>query len=138
MSQIFKKRIDPSYIFEFIQKYGNKRNNEQYVFNHISYKKANYNNDIQKLVNYLVNYYHKSKQFYLTRNMNYKNFVTIIRQICNYLCIPYTSKIIYSNSKYNINYVIYLEGFINNENNTEETQNNDVNEIIEVIDISNN
>ena len=85
MSQIFKKRIDPLYIFEFIQKYGNKRNNEQYVFNHISYKKANYNNDVQKLINYLVNYYHKSKQFYLTRNMNYKNFVTIIRQVCNYL-----------------------------------------------------
>ena len=110
MSQIFKKRIDPSYIFEFIQKYGNKRNNEQYVFNHISYKKANYNNDVQKLINYLVNYYHKSKQFYLTRNMNYKNFVTIIRQVCNYLCIP-TSKIVYSNSKYNINYVIYLDKF---------------------------
>lgn len=133
MSQIFKKRIDPSYIFEFIQKYGNKRNNEQYVFNHISYKKANYNNDVQKLINYLVNYYHKSKQFYLTRNMNYKNFVTIIRQVCNYLCIPYTSKIIYSNSKYNINYVIYLEGFINNEeDDDEETPKN------EIIDISTN
>lgn len=137
MSQIFKKRIDPSYIFEFIQKYGNKRNNEQYVFNHISYKKANYNNDVQKLINYLVNYYHKSKQFYLTRNMNYKNFVTIIRQVCNYLCIPYTSKIIYSNSKYNINYVIYLEGFINNEEDDDEDDDEETPKN-EIIDISTN
>lgn len=120
MSQIFKKKIDPKYFFDFIEKYGNKKNSEQFTFNHISYKKANYNNDIQNLVNYLVTYYHKSKQFYLTRNMNYKNFVTIIRQVCNYLCIPYTSKIIYSNSKYNINYVIYLEGFISNENKSDE------------------
>ena len=57
----------------------------------------------------LIGHYHKSKQFYLTRNMNYKNFVTIIRQVCNYFkyYLIYTSKIVYSNSKYNINYVIY-------------------------------
>ena len=130
MSQIFKKGIEPKYFFDFIKKYGNKKINEQFTFNHISYKKANYNNDVQKLINYLANYYHKSKQFYLTRNMNYKNFVTIIRQVCNYLCIPYTSKIIYSNSKYNINYVIYLEGFISNDNKSDE--NIPQNEIIDI------
>lgn len=130
MSQIFKEKIDPKYFFEFIEKYGNKKNNQQFTFNHISYKKANYNNDVQKLINYLFNYYHKSKQFYLSRNMNYKNFVTIIRQVCNYLCIPYTSKIIYSNSKYNINYVIYLEGFSTNDNNS--TLIHQQNEIIDI------
>ena len=96
MSQIFKKHIDGEIFFEFITKYANKKNNNEYIFNHISYKKANYNNDTQKIINYLLEYYHKSKQFYLTRNMNYKNFVTIIRQVCNFFvfliqakyCIP--------------------------------------------------
>lgn len=122
MSQIFKKHIDGGFFFEFINKYAKKKNNNEYIFNHISYKKANYNNDTQKLISHLLEHYHKSKQFYLTRNMNYKNFVTIIRQVCNYLCVPYTSKILYSNSKYNINYVIYLDGFIKekfDENNQE-------------------
>ena len=52
--------------------------------------------------------YHKSKRFYLTRNMTYKNFLTILRQVCNFICIPYTSKILYNSSKYNIIYILYL------------------------------
>ena len=124
MSQIFKKNIEAGFFVNFIKKYANNKGNHQYVFNHISYKKANYNDDVQNLINYLLNYYHKSKQFYLTRNMNYKNFITIIRQICNFLCIPYTSKIIYSNSKYNINYKIYLDGFIEDSINNEVEENN--------------
>ena len=136
MSQIFKKKLNPDYFFNFIQQYGHKKNNDEFVFNHISYKKANYNNDIEKLVNHLVEYYHKSKQFYLTRNMNYKNFVTIIRQVCNYLCIPYTSKIIYSNSKYNINYVIYLEGFVTNKLNDDgDGDGEPKNEIIDITNL---
>ena len=111
MSQIFKNKIEPEFFIDFLKKYTTVTKNKEYIFNHISYKKANYNNDIQSLISMLIGHYHKSKQFYLTRNMNYKNFVTIIRQICNYLCIPYTSKIVYSNSKYNINYVIYLDKF---------------------------
>ena len=116
MSQIFKNDIEPEFFIDFLKKYTTLTKNNEYIFNHISYKKANYNNDIQELISVLINNYHKSKQFYLTRNMNYKNFVTIIRQVCNYLCIPYTSKIVYSNSKYNINYVIYLDKFLNKKN----------------------
>ena len=66
--------------------------------------------------------------------MNYKNFVTIIRQVCNYLCIPYTSKIIYSNSKYNINYVIYLEGFVTNKLN-DDGDDEPKNEIIDITNL---
>ena len=40
--------------------------------------------------------------------MTYKNTLTIIRQILNSLYIPYSSKIIYNKSKYTINYIIYL------------------------------
>ena len=56
----------------------------------------------------MTEYYHKSKQFYLKRDMTYKNTLTIIRQLMNSLCIPFTSKIIYNKSKYTINYIIYL------------------------------
>ena len=41
--------------------------------------------------------------------MNYKNFVTIIRQICKYHHIPFTSNIKYSKSKYEIKYFIYCD-----------------------------
>ena len=41
--------------------------------------------------------------------MIYKNFVTIIRQICKYHHIPFTSSIKYNKSKYDIYYFIYRE-----------------------------
>ena len=124
MSQIFKKKIDPKFFFDFIEKYGNKKNNQQFTFNHISYKKANYNNDIQNLVNYLVTYYHKSKQFYLERNINYKNFLTILRQVCSNLSISYSSKILYNKSKYNINYSIFLNNNDISSNDIEDISSN--------------
>ena len=52
-------------------------------------------------------YYFKSKHHYLEREKTYKNFVTIVRQICKYHAIPYTSKILYSKSTYEIKYFIY-------------------------------
>ena len=67
-----------------------------------------YNKKLTPFISELKEYYHKSKQFYINRDITYKNTLTIIRQILNSLCIPYTSKIIYNKSKYNINYIIYL------------------------------
>ena len=52
-------------------------------------------------------YYFKSKQFYLERDKNYKNIITIIRQICKFNHMAYTSKIVYLKSTYEIKYFIY-------------------------------
>ena len=41
--------------------------------------------------------------------MTYKNLITIIRQICKYNNIPFTSDIKYSKSKYEITYFIYQD-----------------------------
>ena len=81
--------------------------------------------DIISIKNFIENlkqYYHNSKQFYLNRPITYKHFLTILRQVCNHLCIPYTSKILYNKSKYNIIYIIFLDGI----------------EYEEIVDISNN
>ena len=40
--------------------------------------------------------------------MSYKNIITIIRQICKYHHIPFTNRIKYEHSKYEIIYIIYL------------------------------
>ena len=58
-------------------------------------------------VDNLKKYYFKSKHHYLERDSTYKNFVTIVRQICKYHHIPFTSDIKYSKSKYEIKYFIY-------------------------------
>jgi hypothetical protein len=125
MSQNFKKIYNINKFVNIISKYCTNEKKNDYIFSQITYKKLIYNNCIQPFIIELVDYYHKSKQFYLKREMTYKNILTIIRQILNSLYIPYTSKIIYNKSKYTINYIIYL--------NDEIIQNN-----ISYNDLSNN
>jgi hypothetical protein len=131
MSQLFKYNIDGNYFSQFIIKYSTKIKNNEYNFSLVSYKKAIYDNKITELIEKLKSCYHKSKLFYIKRAMNYKNFLTILRQLCTSLSIKYSSKILYNKSKYNINYNIYL-------NNIDQQSNNIVSQPNSVVDISNN
>ena len=108
MSQNFKKIYNINKFIDIILKYCTNEKKREYIFSPISYKKLIYNKELEPFVTELTEYYHKSKQFYLKREMTYKNTLTIIRQILNSLYIPYSSKIIYNKSKYTINYIIYL------------------------------
>ena len=63
-------------------------------------------NAIMPFCESLKKHYFPSKHFYLEREPLYKNVATIVRQLCKYLHIPYTSRIVYSKSKYEIIYVI--------------------------------
>jgi len=108
MSQNFKKIYNINKFIDIILKYCTNEKKHEYIFSPISYKKLIYNKELEPFVTELTEYYHKSKQFYLKREMTYKNTLTIIRQILNSLYIPYSSKIIYNKSKYTINYIIYL------------------------------
>ena len=53
-------------------------------------------------------YYHISKRKYLERKLTYNSFITVIRQICNFNKITYTSQLKYDKSTYDITYYIYL------------------------------
>ena len=108
MSQNFKKQYNINKFVNIISKYCISEKKNEYFFSPITYKKIIYNKELKPLIQELTEYYHKSKQFYLKRDMTYKNTLTIIRQLMNSLCIPFTSKIIYNKSKYTINYIIYL------------------------------
>ena len=57
----------------------------------------------------IKNHYFPSKQNYVTRKMTYKNFITILRQICKYHHIPFTSTIKYDKSTYDISYSIFFD-----------------------------
>jgi hypothetical protein len=114
MSQNFKKIYDINKFVNIIKEYCINEKNTEYIFSPISYKKMQFNKVFTTFINDLIPYYHKSKQFYLKRNMTYKNTLTIFRQLLNSLCIPYTSKIIYNKSKYSIHYIIILNNELAN------------------------
>lgn len=105
-SQIFKNNVPNAILFELLDKICLK-NERHYILNSIAFKKGVYNEDIQRFFIECIPFYHLSKRKYLERKLTYSNFVTVVRQICNYNKITYTSQIKYDKSNYDIIYYIY-------------------------------
>lgn len=105
-TQIFKKNIPNKLLFDLLEQCAEKKNN-YYILTKASYKKGVYLQLIEPFCCELKEYYHISKFSYIERKMSYKNFITIIRQICKFKSIPFTSRIIYERSSYEIKYTIF-------------------------------
>lgn len=106
MNQLFVKIPEKEVLFNFLNLICDNIDNNFFIINKISFKKACYKNLISSLYIDLKDYYIKSKQFYLEREVNYKNFLTIIRQLCNCLNIKFIYLKIFNNSNYEIIYKI--------------------------------
>ena len=107
-TQIFKKAIPDCLLFNLLDIICLK-NEKHYLLNSDSFKKGIFTNTIQDFLESCKPYYHNSKKLYLERKLTYNTFVTIIRQICNFNKLTYTSQIKYSKSNYDIIYIIYLK-----------------------------
>ena len=105
-TQIFKKNIPNELIFNLFDSICMK-NEKHYIFNTEAFKKGIFKESIP---NFLINcnpYYHVSKKIYLEIKLTYNTFTTILRQICNFNKIKYTSQIKYDKSRYDIIYYIF-------------------------------
>jgi hypothetical protein len=105
MNQIIKNKID--FFNEFIISIGTLENN-YVIMNETIFKKAEYNNLIKPFFDKLIPHYHKSKHFYLTREINYSSFITVLRQICKSNDVHYTSILKYSKSSHYIEYYFHV------------------------------
>ena len=106
-SQIFKNDIPNELLVKLLDDIAVKTE-KYYILNNSSYKKGMFNNIIAKFIEECKLYYHISKRKYLERKLTYNSFITIIRQICNFNNITYTSQIKYDKSTYDIMYYIYF------------------------------
>jgi len=106
-TQIFKKPIPNENLFTLLDSICVK-NEKCYTLNTNSYKKGIFNESIKNFFLDCNQYYHNSKKKYLERKLTYNNFTTVVRQICNFNKIVYTSQIKYDKSKYDIIYYIYF------------------------------
>lgn len=106
-SQIFKKKIPTELLFGLLDKIALK-SEKLYIFNTESYKKGVLQEDIPKFLEFCKEYYHSSKQKYLERKLSFNTFATILRQICKFNKITYTTQIKYDKSSYSILYFIYF------------------------------
>lgn len=105
-TQIFKKNVPNDLIFNLLDSICMK-NEKHYTLNTESFKKGIFKESIQTFISNCNEYYHLSKKKYLERKLTYNSFTTILRQICNFNKITYTSQIKYDKSKYDIIYYIY-------------------------------
>ena len=105
-SQIFKNVIPMQLLIKLLDDIAVKTD-KCYVLNTNSYKKGMFNDLIMTFIEACKPYYHLSKRKYLERKPTYNSFTTIIRQICNFNQITYTSQIKYDKSSYDILYYIY-------------------------------
>ena len=106
-SQIFKNKIPNDELIHLLEEIAIKTD-KCYIMNNIAYKKGVFNNAIPRFLEECKPYYHISKRIYLERKLNYNTFITILRQICNFNKITYTSQIKYDKSQYDIIYYIYF------------------------------
>ena len=104
-SIIFSKDISENILYDFL-KINCLFEDNYYILDKIVYKKYEYNNLIEDFLKSLDNYYRKSKKYYLEREINYNNLLTVIRQICKFKNIEYSTKIKYDKNKYFIIYYI--------------------------------
>lgn len=105
-NQIFKKLVPNEILYDLLDKEAIKTN-KYYLLNKIVFKKCEYNNLLEEWCQNLKPYYYSSKQYYLTRKLTYPRFITVVRQICKYNHISFTSQIKYDKSQYDINFYIY-------------------------------
>ena len=96
-SQIFKNNIPNEFLFDLLDKICLKIDNS-YTFNNDAFKKCVYNEIIPQFLTDCRPYYYLSKRKYLDRKLTYNSFTTILRQICKYNKITYTSEIKYNKS----------------------------------------
>jgi hypothetical protein len=105
-NQIFKSNIPINILWDYLHNNFIDKDTH-FIINKFLYKKAEYNNSINIFIDSLKDYYYVSKRKYIERQMTYKNFLTVIRQICNSHSINYISKLVYDKSSYEIEYSVY-------------------------------
>lgn len=106
LKQIFRSNIEPEKLYALLELCCIKTE-KYYLFDNNAFRKMVFHNVHEDFFKDILDYYHLSKQFYVTRKLSYNSFTNIVRQICKSNGIMFTSQIKYNESKYNIDYFIY-------------------------------
>lgn len=111
MSQIFSANSPSIHIlFDFLKKICEYETDDFYYITKYSHKKAVLENHLNLFVGDVLPYYKPSKRFFVEREINYKNMITIIRQLSRLFNIQLVSEIKYNKSKYEFCYKIHKLG----------------------------
>ena len=107
-SQIFCSPPPKETLIDFI-KANTTRYNKYNIFSDIKFKQAKWNEKIENFINIMKKYYYESKRKkYVEKDLTYKSFANILRQLCRFYDIIFFSKIKYIKSKHITEYYIII------------------------------
>ncbi len=106
-NQLFSKDINNEVLIKLLDKICQKKNNF-YHLDQNAFRKMLFHGYEKDFYNSIKEHYYSSKQFYVTRTITYKSFTNVVRQICKHNNILLNSSIRYNNSKYAIEFNIYV------------------------------
>jgi len=105
--QIFRKNVPIKILFDLLDKCCLKTD-KCYLLDMNTYKKMMFHHYHDAFLTEILEYYHSSKQFYVTRKMTYNSFTNLVRQICKSNGVMFSSQIKYNESNYNIEFYVYF------------------------------
>lgn len=103
--QLFKSNVPLKCLFDFLDKICS-TGLDYYIIDENVYKKMLFNEYDKGFLAEILPYYHKSKQYFVTRELTYTSFANLIRQICNSNDYEIIGKKQYNHSTYSIRYII--------------------------------
>ena len=107
--QVFKNDIPVNLLFDLLEQICLKT--EKYYFlDQNAYKKLLFHNLFPDFKTELREYYYISKRFYIDRELTYRAFANVVRQVSRFTNTRFESEVKYHQSKYHMNYMIYHNG----------------------------
>ena len=76
------------------------------IIDRTTYKKSKLEGSLFPFLSALLTYYHQSTRFYLTREMTYTRFLTVLRQLFRHHEIAYGVNITHTSTKKEVAYTI--------------------------------
>lgn len=117
-NKILKEKVP--FFNEYLLKFGTLENN-YVMMNPNHFKRAKYSETLKEFLDKLEPYYHTSKKKYINRDMNYMQFITVLRQISHMNGVFFEYKIKYTNSKHYMEYYFFFEPKIEEKNKETES-----------------
>jgi len=106
-NQILKGSVD--FFNEYLLKFGTLENN-YVMINPNNFKRAKYSESLREFLDKVEPFYHSSKKKYINRDdMNYMQFITVLRQVSHMNGVFFDYKIKYTNSKHYMEYYFFFD-----------------------------
>lgn len=109
--KLFKELFPKTEFIEFLKKHAFIQTTTEgcvFVITREIYKQLKYHGTLQEWYSLLLPYYYPSKQYYITRDTQYKSFATILRQLAKQYGYTFQSKIKYEKSQYTTDYHLHV------------------------------